>query len=48
MSEVRHNWTKEEILESIKISALKVNLLVGAGDIGVEVESVTKALAYES
>lgn len=40
--------TKEEILGSIKISALKVNLLVGAGDIGAEVELVTKALAYES
>lgn len=40
--------SKSEIVKNIKISALKINLLVGAGDIGAEVEPITKTLMYES
>jgi UDP-N-acetylmuramate--alanine ligase len=40
--------TKAEIVAAIKVSGLRVNLLVGAGDIGVEVESITKSLMHEN
>lgn len=39
--------TKEELSREVKKSNCKIKLMVGAGDIGVEVESVTKYLKDE-
>ncbi|NNM23478.1 MAG: UDP-N-acetylmuramate--L-alanine ligase, partial [Flavobacteriaceae bacterium] len=39
---------KDEIPKSIKKSACRIRLMVGAGDIGAEVEKVTKYLNNES
>ena len=39
---------KEALTEAIKHSECKIKLLVGAGDIGAEVEIITKALQDES
>jgi UDP-N-acetylmuramate--alanine ligase len=38
---------KEDLLIEVKKSNCKIKLMVGAGDIGVEVESITKYLKDE-
>ncbi|MEZ4874073.1 MAG: cyanophycin synthetase [Flavobacteriaceae bacterium] len=39
--------TKEDLGEKMKNTTCKIKLMVGAGDIGVEVEKITKILTYE-
>jgi UDP-N-acetylmuramate--alanine ligase len=39
--------TKEDLSIEVKNSKCKIKLMVGAGDIGVEVESITKYLKDE-
>jgi UDP-N-acetylmuramate--alanine ligase len=40
--------TKDAALKSIKVSACKIKLLVGAGDIGAEVNKITNSLKNEA
>ena len=40
--------SKETLLRNVQAADCKIKLLVGAGDIGAEVSSITHALAYES